>query len=50
MKRLILLFALLLPLGLSAQNTWAVKTNVLGTENGGAKLVFDKAAMTTLKA
>ncbi|MBP5637207.1 MAG: DUF3575 domain-containing protein [Bacteroidales bacterium] len=29
MKRLILLFALLLPLGLSAQNTWAVKTNVL---------------------
>lgn len=29
MKRLIFLFALLLPLGLSAQNTWAVKTNVL---------------------
>ena len=29
MKKLILLIALLLPLGLSAQNTWAVKTNVL---------------------
>ncbi|MBO4434979.1 MAG: DUF3575 domain-containing protein [Bacteroidales bacterium] len=29
MKKFILLLTLLLPLGLSAQNTWAVKTNVL---------------------